>query len=575
MGKLHSQLALFGSIDELVVERDDPETTATVEKFLPGTTGPRQRGWYGELKELMNRHSITGDPVHFPSREEALADLTSRPPLSNRAILDILGDTDDIEISSGGLPDAPRYRRGFTAAELAEFCGPAGLDEPDNDDVLPTSVLARAIYAGTVLSRIGVDDPVAQRPTPAVTARWGDATVLELHRRGFPVADGPLTRLMAMAAPPMSVGSLRLRYSDCDADAMFIEPQLKYLGEILTRGPALKKVLSESELLAPGRRGWADLMREQRRYKLVRDDIADYPAPCVGQLRTINGMLCTVVSTEVCDRNHTLAQLGDIVDPVNWKQTLPSFFCAMEAQSPTTTDAGWNRVLEVVSTECSEYRLKTALKYWNARRTGNGLLVNYDLDDRRDGDSGMVEVDSGYIWITEAAGGGVRIKTSKTLHIRGLSPTATAALACFSGWAQVGIDMMINGADRPNMGLCKFVESDASAASALRASSRAPKTNTSASAIPDGDMPDLPPNFRQDMMDDGVEQMKHYIDTTADLTKDFVRRWRDGLSEQDISEFGNAFGTKMTALAVASFESVISNFRPKTPPAPADADTED
>src|SRR6476661_9470221 len=85
MGKLHSQLALFGSIDDEVVRRNDPRTSAIVEKFLPGTTGYGQRGWFGELRTFINR--LAGTSVEFPSREEALLDLADpggrRRPIVN------------------------------------------------------------------------------------------------------------------------------------------------------------------------------------------------------------------------------------------------------------------------------------------------------------------------------------------------------------------------------------------------------------------------------------------------------------------------------------------------------------
>ena len=80
-------------------------------------------------------------------------------------------------------------------------------------------------------------------------------------------------------------------------------------------------------------------------------------------------------------------------------------------------------------------------------------------------------------------------------------------------------------------------------------------------------MPDLPPNFRQDMIEDGAALVNRYIDTSAELAKDFAARWRDGLSQRDVSELGHTVGTEMTALAVGAFESTLRNFRPQgTPP---------
>ena len=55
MSKLHAQMALFGSIDEVVCRSDDHSYRGHVEKFLPGTTGIGQRGWYGELQLFLSK----------------------------------------------------------------------------------------------------------------------------------------------------------------------------------------------------------------------------------------------------------------------------------------------------------------------------------------------------------------------------------------------------------------------------------------------------------------------------------------------------------------------------------------
>ena len=44
MSKLHAQMALFGTIDDIVRNSDDLEIAETAEKFLPGMTGFGKRG---------------------------------------------------------------------------------------------------------------------------------------------------------------------------------------------------------------------------------------------------------------------------------------------------------------------------------------------------------------------------------------------------------------------------------------------------------------------------------------------------------------------------------------------------
>jgi hypothetical protein len=105
---------------------------------------------------------------------------------------------------------------------------------------------------------------------------------------------------------------------------------------------------------------------------------------------------------------------------------------------------GATRVSERISAECKEYYLDTALVFWKAKLPDGSIYINYDIDPDRDNDTKLVEVDSGYLWITPIPGQakGVRIRTSKLERVSGLSPTATAALACLLGWGNQSHEML-------------------------------------------------------------------------------------------------------------------------------------
>ena len=86
MSKLHAQMALLGTIDEVVRNARQPETVKMVESFLPGTTGIGQQGWYRELKHFLSRKELSprdeaggaierSGPVTFPSYDEAINEL--------------------------------------------------------------------------------------------------------------------------------------------------------------------------------------------------------------------------------------------------------------------------------------------------------------------------------------------------------------------------------------------------------------------------------------------------------------------------------------------------------------------
>jgi hypothetical protein len=420
--------------------------------------------------------------------------------------------------------------------------------DPPPPDELTLSTLARAIYGGAVITRL--EEPVDVEPAscPTVKLAFAGQDFVTIRCPGDPVPEDPLSRLLDLATP---------RYMGIDV--------------MPTRGPNMRTRIARSPDLDRGLAGWNSFMASMDFFS-INPRVASYPPPCVGKLRDIDGQCCAVVTTEIFADNVALDALEAIVDPRNWHQDLPSFFCAMEPWPDNT--GGWNQVLECVSTECAEYKLKTALKYWNAERGDYGIYINYDLADDRHGDTGLVEVDSGYIWITAAGEHGVRIKTSKALKICGMSPTATAALACFSGWAQVGIDMLVNAALNPHQGAINFDPSTLPEAGAAVLQAHPAATTPSQPAPAEARLPDLPPGFRQDLIDDTAKQLNVYIDATSRLTKNFFRRWQNGLSRTDMQRFGELFGKEMTGLALGSFDSVLGNFRPK-PAQPSTAGTPD
>src|SRR5436305_327664 len=85
MSKLHAQMALLGTIDEVVERSENPATPKIVESFLPGTTGVGQRGWYRELKRFLSRDELAprdrageitrAAPVFLPGIDDAVSEL--------------------------------------------------------------------------------------------------------------------------------------------------------------------------------------------------------------------------------------------------------------------------------------------------------------------------------------------------------------------------------------------------------------------------------------------------------------------------------------------------------------------
>jgi hypothetical protein len=121
MSELHAQLALFGLIDEIVTTTGNPEIAATVEKFLPRTTGPGQRGWYHELTNFLSKDEL------FPHDDDG----NVRP--------------------RSGAVQVPDYVGALT--ELRSGVEPAQPLPPDTPRP-PAAVLSKTIFASMILAKI-------------------------------------------------------------------------------------------------------------------------------------------------------------------------------------------------------------------------------------------------------------------------------------------------------------------------------------------------------------------------------------------------------------------------------------
>ena len=200
---------------------------------------------------------------------------------------------------------------------------------------------------------------------------------------------------------------------------------------MLTRGPNMRTRLSTPKSRPRSRsRRFREVLHGID--ELLRDQPAGAPTThrrAVGKLRDDRrSMLCggddRNRSTTACNwahwRRSSIRGTGT--------RTLPTFFCAMEPRRKYGPDG--TKSSSVSAPNAAEYKLKTALKYWNAER-GDGDHHRHTEDaisQLRPGrrpplpDTGLVEVDSGYIWITSGRGRHPRIKTSKALKICGTEP---------------------------------------------------------------------------------------------------------------------------------------------------------
>ena len=91
MSILHSQLAIFGAIDELVIEarkgnrgEADQKVLTAAAQLLPNSTGFGQAGWYRQLEGFLNtpgiRNEIRTRVLPLPGRGDRRARARFRHP---------------------------------------------------------------------------------------------------------------------------------------------------------------------------------------------------------------------------------------------------------------------------------------------------------------------------------------------------------------------------------------------------------------------------------------------------------------------------------------------------------------
>ena len=452
MAELQAQLALYGAIDEAVVEADDPTIAHRVEQFLPGTTGFGQRGWYREALRFLGHLAGPGQRIAPPNLDAARTQLV-----------------------------------GF---------GRSGKG-------LPVAVTARSIFAEVVLENI--------------------ARLARRTERGHP---RPARQDVVRCARRQARGGS---------------------GRNPKVGEAAGARLADRIQQTVSNRGDFAAFMNRQRYDQIADAVATYNPNAF--LRKVRDEYCSVITTDVSWSDISFEALVKIADPQNWDEIYHGFFCTMTSQGETPQ--GWSAVREEVSGDCAQYSMTTPLKFW--KQSGKDhLLLNYDLDESHasDGDR-LVLVDNGYIWITREAAG-VRVRTSKELLIRGLSSTATTALAGGLGWADNASGMFRHGAKFPGKQPTPFTNS----APKLAAMSQ-PKATT----FPI-DPPVLPADLRAEAVDDTVDVLKGCIEDLASFGSELASRWSDGIDAGDLQVLGTQLGAIATDTSVALFDTMSSNFRP-------------
>ena len=387
MSIVHSKLAIYGAIDNLVVQArkgtnpsTDQAVLTTAAKLLPKTTGFGEAGWYRELEQFINRAGVRSsdqpDYLTFPTLGQAVAELSSVPPPMSESEL----------------------------VQVRNPSAPGGFESQTFHDSAHDPVLARAGYGAFALLKLG---EIAGWETFDANLRDDLRAVLAVAVRSFTALDDP--------------------------------------GQVNAATDAITAVVDSTDT----RQRWTALAAGH-----VSEEFAQVSKPCFGTLDEVNGKYCSTVVTDCSAADLSVVDIEQIIDPMNWS-LCSKFFCKMVQNTPNRNINGWSRVQEQIGAECGEYRLITDLIFYKVRKPDGSIFMNYDIDPQRSPpDLGYVEVDNGYIDVSptnsanDPTRNGVRIRTSKQEHVDGLSPCATAALACLMGWADAGKEMLAGTARR-------------------------------------------------------------------------------------------------------------------------------
>jgi hypothetical protein len=498
MAALHSLLAIYGAFDQSVVEANDPGWTARVEQFLPGTTGENQRGWFSELKNLVNRLAPNVTAAEFPDVVDALDELTNvandmsggdfpvsetePPPLTTTDIAKLL------YIFAVGFTLAPEAPR--TSVNFSAFAVPG----PDRVE----AILGLAAEPRTTIYRAAGPGPRTDEDRAEQIAGLLDLILTEFT--SFQSWSGVMTSALNRGLVSLEVATAPI--------------------------PLAGIVVAGAEQFHKGSRAAAAVTQIDANY-------------------------CAVMTTDCWqeEKGLTVDRVKAIVDPRNWARLHP-FFCQMDDKPPD--GRGASQVLEHVSTDKASYHLKTALKNWR-KDFGGGAILNYELADTDTrvgtGDSGLVLVDSGYIHISEnkLADGtpkGVRIRTSKMVAIEGTSVTATAIFMLSLGWAAAGHAMLFDNAVNPPGGGSLVPWST---------NPEKPPGSTGAGAggtprQPGSPPPQLPAGATGALVKEAARIWADCVQaTTTDATKIMNKWYKGGLTIQDLLEYTTALGGRLAS----------------------------
>ena len=272
---------------------------------------------------------------------------------------------------------------------------------------------------------------------------------------------------------------------------------------------------------------------------LIDKRIADVPIEHATVV-TVDGIPSVVVDTEFDSDQVSLNAMKAVVDPRNWHNNFPAFFCEMDPNGRRPDD--WRRVLETVGVAAipDSRRMRTHLKFHKSETNEPGhyvALLDYDLNDPCPDPQGdqQVDVDRGFINMRakgEPDQNGVLVRTRKVVHINGVKPQTQARFAFIFGYTTGAMEMLFGPAMNPdpNFYYYPWADEEDRTSSTLGVSSR-PSSASSNSVASTA--------FRMAI---------DYAQDVSVMQLDLADRWMSGkLTMQDIADFSGQVSARLAS----------------------------
>ena len=203
-------------------------------------------------------------------------------------------------------------------------------------------------------------------------------------------------------------------------------------------------------------RAWYAVAHRLYELRVLDADVAAVPL-CQASVVTVNGIESVVVDTEFSAHDVSLNDVKAVVDPRNWHNNYPHFFCATKGKGRRADY--WRKMLETVGVCAVPYsrRLVTMLKFFKSEKNGPDLYearVDYDLNDPvpDPAGDGQITVDRGFINLrstkNDPTADGVFVRTRKVAHITGIRPYTQKRFVCIFGYAYGAMEMLFGPARR-------------------------------------------------------------------------------------------------------------------------------